>query len=72
MSATLQTRLQEAEEAYHALMSGQSVAEFRDSNGELVRYTPANAFRLQAYILQLKSQLGQLQPGSLGPGRVWF
>lgn len=72
MSAVLETRLQEAEAAYHALMSGQSVAEFRDSNGELVRYTPANAFRLQGYILQLKSQLGLIPAGSLGPGRVWF
>ncbi|MCQ4311702.1 gpW family protein [Pseudomonas stutzeri] len=69
MAVDLQTQLQEAEQAYHNLMVGQSVAEFRDQNGELVRYTPANATRLLAYITSLKMQLGGCP---VGPARVWF
>ena len=72
MAVDLATRLAEAEEAYHALMTGQSAAEFRDQNGEMVRYTPANAARLLAYIQSLKQQLGLIAPGSLGPARGWF
>lgn len=69
---SLQTQLAEAEAAYHALMIGQSVAELRDSNGELVRYTPANAGRLLAYIQSLKQQLGLVPAGAFAPGRAWF
>ena len=72
MAVDLQTRLDEAEAAYHALMTGQAVAEFRDHNGETVRYTAANASRLLAYIQSLKMQLGKLPPGALSPGRAWF
>lgn len=72
MAADLQARLQEAELAYHRLMTGQSAAEFRDQNGELVRYTPANASRLLAYITSLKAQLGLLPAGALAPARAWF
>lgn len=67
---TLQERLEEAENAYHLLMTGQSVAEFRDQNGEVVRYTAASANRLAAYIQSLKIQLGQA-PGS-APMGAWF
>lgn len=69
MALDLNTALEEAEAAYHALLMGQSVAELRDSNGELVRYTPANATRLAAYIASLKIQLGI---SCLGPARPWF
>lgn len=69
MAVDLQTQLQEAEQAYHNLMTGQSVAEFRDQNGEMVRYSPANASRLLAYITSLKMQLGGCP---VGPARVWF
>ena len=72
MAVDLETRLAEAEEAYHALMTGQSVAELRDQNSELIRYMPANASRLLAYIQSLKQQLGLIAPGSLGPARGWF
>ena len=68
--ADLTTQLAEAEAAYHALMLGQSVAELRDANGELVRYSPANAGRLQAYIQSLKQQLGLLTTS--GPARPIF
>lgn len=66
---TLTERLEEAENAYHALMTGRSVVECRDSNGEMVRYTAANASRLAAYIEDLKRQLGT---GSSGPMRVFI
>jgi hypothetical protein len=70
--ADLATRLAEAEQAYHDLMTGQSAAELRDSNGELIRFTPANAARLLGYIAGLKQQLGLITPGSMSPGRAWF
>lgn len=71
MSAELlKITLQEAEVAYHRLMTGQSVVEFRDQNGELVRYSAVNASRLMGYILDLKRQLGM--GAGQGPMRVWF
>ena len=72
MAVDLATRLAQAEEAYHALMTGQSVAEFRDQNGELVRYTPANAARLMVYIQTLRQQLGITPACSFGPAGVFF
>lgn len=71
MAVDLNANLADAEKAYHALMTGQSVAEFRDQNGELVRYSPANAQRLQGYILSLKMQLG-LPTGITAPARAIF
>jgi hypothetical protein len=71
MAVDLNAYLADAEKAYHALMTGQSVAEFRDQNGELVRYSPANAQRLQGYILSLKMQLG-LPTGITPPARAIF
>jgi hypothetical protein len=52
-------RLKEAENALHQLMIGGQPVEVRDQNGEAVKYTPANASRLRAYIAELKQQLGQ-------------
>ena len=66
---TLQARLAEAEAAYHNLMTGRSVSEVVDQNGERVRYTPANKNGLATYIADLKSKLGQ-GTGS-GPMRFW-
>lgn len=64
--------LAEAEAAYHALMSGQAVAELRDHNGELIRYFAPQATRLRGYIMELKAELGMIPAGSLRPGRGWF
>lgn len=69
-TAELEARLAEAESAYHRLLIGTSAVEFRDQNGELVRYTPASASRLAAYIQSLKSQLGV--GGCPQPPRVFF
>lgn len=66
--ATTEEKLEQAEKAYHDLMMGKSLVEFRDSNGELVRYTPANAGRLAAYISGLKAELGL---SVTSPLRVW-
>ena len=70
MALDLNTALQDAEQAYHRLMTGQSAVEFRDSNGELVRYSAISANRLMGYILSLKQQLGLAS--NVGPMRVWF
>lgn len=67
---TKQELLEEAEGAYHALMTGRAVVEVRDQNGELVRYNPANAFRLANYINELKRQISD--SGCLGPMQVFF
>lgn len=64
---TVEEKLDEAEKAYHKLLLGQSAVEIRDSNGELVRYTPASRNSLAAYIADLKRQLGS----SSGPLQVW-
>lgn len=56
--------------AYHRLMTGQSAVEFRDQNGEMVRYSAVNASRLQGYILELKRQLGI--GSTSAPMRAWF
>ncbi len=67
---SIQDRLNEAEDAYHALLTGKSAVEVRDANGESVRYTAANASRLYGYILDLKRQLGITAYS--GPMRVIF
>lgn len=69
--ATLQERLDEAEQAYHDLCIGKGVVELRDSNGETVRYNIASLPRLTAYIAQLKGELGQ-SSSTLGPMRPLF
>lgn len=67
--ATLQERLDEAEQAYHKLMTGTALVEFRDSNGENVRYNAASAPRLAAYIKTLRIELGL---DCVGPMRPLF
>lgn len=55
--ADIQQRLREARAALHNVQIGQSAVEIRDSNGDAVRYTPANASRLKAYIAELEALL---------------
>lgn len=69
--AVTQQMLTDAERAYHKLMTGTAVVEFRDSNGETVKYNNANRRELAAYIEQLKRELGMLPRGT-GPMTVWF
>lgn len=56
-TAELQAYLIEAETAYRDLMLGKAVVEVRDSNGETVRYSNANASRLKSYIKELKAEI---------------
>lgn len=56
--AKYQQLLQEAETTYHRLMMGGMAAEFRDQNGESVRYTNANRGDLLKYINYLRGLLG--------------
>jgi hypothetical protein len=64
--ATVQQRLTEAEAAYHDLLTGKAVVEFRDQNGEVVRYGQARKGDLAAYIERLKQQLaGGRQTGPM-------
>lgn len=55
----LRARLKQAENAYHDLMMGGGVRVIKDQNGESVEYTSVSAPRLYAYIIQLRSQLGE-------------
>ncbi len=68
--AVTQNHLDEAESALHALATGTSVVEFRDQNGETVKYNQASRSGLLAYILDLKRQLGISTPAA--PMQVWF
>lgn len=75
MTLTTQQALNEARQAYHNLLTGQAVAEFRDQNGEMVRYTQMSRAALADYVNQLErklaAELGQT-PASVAPMRVWF
>lgn len=66
----LQHNLAEARKAYHSLLTGQTAVEYRDFNGEMVRYASISINRLMGYILSLERQLGC--GAALGPMRVQF
>lgn len=69
----LNARLAAAEEAYDALMLGQSARAVQDSNGERVEYTAANASRLEAYIEKLKIEIKNFgKTPRRGPAGVTF
>lgn len=70
MTTELKVALKEAEKAYHLLMIGQSAVEFRDQNGEMIRYNAMSAARLLGYIADLKRQLGIATNSA--PMRAWF
>lgn len=55
---TDQERLEQAKTAYHQLVIGAAFVEVRDANGEMVRFKPADATKLKAYILDLERSLG--------------
>lgn len=69
----LEQWLQEAETARHQLMVGLQAVQVRDSNGDMITYSTANASRLDAYIVRLKSELNALNMTALsGPLRpIW-
>lgn len=59
---TLAARLAEAEEALHQLRTGRAVVEI-GTDTERVKYQPADAAQLAAYVRTLKVQLGRIAPG---------
>lgn len=65
--------LSEAEAAQHRLMMGEQEVQVRDSNGDQVMFSAANASRLAAYIKWLRSELAALTATPInGPLRpVW-
>lgn len=65
-----ETRLTDAEDALHTLLTGRQARVFVDQNGERVEYAVANAERLRAYILELRTLLGKMSPS--GPLRPWM
>lgn len=67
----LQAQLKEARAAQHRLMTGESVREFVDQNGERISYSSANASALAAYIWGLENKLG-LHAGGYGPLGYFF
>ena len=69
--ATLQSYLANAQAAYHALMTGQSLVEIRHNEREM-RYTQVNRSALVSYIADLKGQIARLtgQPVTGGRGRA--
>lgn len=57
--ATLQTRLEEAEAAYHKLLTGARVVEVQ--HGDMrTKYTEAESGALATYIAQLREQIAML------------
>lgn len=54
---TLRTRLLQAEQAEHDLVTGQSVRKWVDQNGESVEYSMINIKGLQAYIARLRAEI---------------
>lgn len=67
---TIAEDLTDAQEQYHALLTGQKVRVVVDQNGERVEFTSANIGRLASYIDRLKAQIAGRS--SLGPARVYF
>ena len=67
---TLQTRLAEAEEAYHQLMIGVKEVSVNVGNFGSVSYNQTNRAELAAYISNLKSQLAIAEGKSFGKRRI--
>lgn len=57
----LKTRLAQAEQAEHDLLTGGSVRKWVDQNGESVEYSMVNIKGLQAYIARLRSEIAGLE-----------
>lgn len=56
---TFAEKLAEAEEAFHALMTGKAASVYVDQNGERVEYTRGSAADLRSYIGELKILVGK-------------
>ena len=58
--ATLQTRLAEAEEAHHQLMTGAKEVSVSIGGYGATTYAQANIEKLEHYIERLKTQIGRI------------
>ena len=63
--------LVEAREAYHRILTGGGIYQFRDQNGEQVSYGRTDINKLAAYIRYMEQQLG-VAPPVMGPMTVWM
>ncbi len=63
--ATLQARLDEAETALHALLTGRREVSV-GYDGRTVTYARTDVGALQAYIAELKSRLGMRRAAAIG------
>lgn len=64
--AELTARLKDARNAYHSLMTGGTIVDLTDQNGERMSFNRVNTGQLLAYIRQLEARLG-IASGYLGP-----
>lgn len=69
-TAKLKSDIAAAQDAYHKLVTGQSVRVFVDQNGERVEYAAANARTLLNYISTLQQQLANGDCGGIGISTV--
>lgn len=71
--AILKSRIEQAENAYHSLMTGQMAVVIVDQNGEKVEFNKVSADKLYAYISSLKLQIpnAPVSPYA-GPIRYFF
>lgn len=63
------TRLKQARDAYHELMTTGAVTRFIDQNGESVSYSKADPRGLLGYITRLEAQLATCSSGGVGAYR---
>lgn len=70
--AVTQEMLDEAIAAYQRIMVGGGVYEYRDQNGETVRYSRVDLPKLWAWITFLQGQLNPTCRGNNGPMTVWM
>lgn len=71
MALTTEQKLEDAEKAYHDLLTGRALRVVVDRNGERVEFTAANRQMLKAYIDELRTALG-LNPTPGGPLQFLF
>ena len=70
---SLAQRLVQAEDAYHAIMTGRQALVVGDQNGERVEYSRTNAAQLAAYIRTLKTEIANPTATPItGPMGIWF
>lgn len=65
-STTACQRLQEADQAFHDLITGAKARSITDENGESIAYTQATANDLLSYIRQLAPLCPAYTPTALG------